>query len=553
MQATLGNLSNVLRSLGPLRLALLGGTGLATLGLLAFLAFRVSEPPMGLLYGELDTRDAAQVVAALDRARVPYRIGRSGAEILAPDDQIPRLRLMLARDGLPSGGSVGYEVFDRQGGLTTTPFQQDINRLRALEGEIARTIRGLAGVAAARVHLVLPRREPFSRERGEAQASIVLQMRGVQRLDREGVQAVVQLVAAAVPGLKPQNVAIVDSRGELLARGGRALEGGLDSSLPQEEARRAQEARIARGVEEMLERALGPGHVRAEATLELNYERHQVTEERYDPDNQVPRSQQSVTESSRNGEPSSVTVANQLPGAPPAQPSGPQSQEQRQEETTNFEIGRTTKTTVREQPMVRRISVAVLVDGVREPPEAPGEAARYRERSPEELARITALVRGAIGFDEARGDRVEVVSLRFGDAAGERVAEAGAPGWLDLAMTPSMVTRLAESALLALVALAAVLVIGRPMVKRLAVEVLPKAAAAPALAGAPAAAAGVGVQAAGAALAAPGAEDSMVSMNMVEGQIRASSLQKVTELADRHPDETLAVIRRWLAPEDAQP
>ena len=214
-----------LKALGPKRLLALGGVAVALLGLLAALVLRAGDPPMAPLFGDLEPRDAAAVVAALERQRIPYRLAAGGTQILAPPDQAPRLRLLLAREGLPAGGGVGWEIFDRGESLTTTPFQQDVNRLRALEGELARTIRGLSGVRAARVHLVLPRREAFSRERGEAQASVVLTMQGVQRLDPDGVQAVLHLVATAVPGLRPQNVSIVDSRGALLARGGQALAG----------------------------------------------------------------------------------------------------------------------------------------------------------------------------------------------------------------------------------------------------------------------------------------------------------------------------------------
>lgn len=550
----LGHVVSQLRALGPLRLTALLGAALATLAALGAFAFRVTEPPMALLYGELDTRDAAGVVAALERARVPHRIGRSGSEIYAPEDQIPRLRLTLAREGLPTGGSIGYEVFDRQNGLTATPFQQDINRLRALEGEIARTLRGLAGVSSARVHLVLPRREAFSRERAEAQASVVLQMRGSQRLDRAGVQSVLHLVAAAVPGLRAQNIAVVDGRGELLARGGRpvaadAAGDGTGSGLPpHEEMRRTQETRMARGLEEMLERALGAGRVRVEATLDLDHARQQTTEERFDPDNQVPRSQQSVTENNRNGEQPSVSVANQLPGAPPAAAGnpGPQSQELRQEEMTNFEIGRTTRTTVREQPLVRRLSVAVLVDAVREPAATPGGAPAWRERTPEELARIGALVRGAIGFDEARGDRVEVVSFRFADSGAEVVADPAAAGGLAELLPPAMLARLVESGMFALLAVAAIFFVVRPMMKR--VTAIPITVA-PAIAqpGGAVAAALAGTAPDGAGLLA---DEKMVSIAMVEGQMRASSLTQVGELADRHPDETLAIVRRWLAPQE---
>jgi flagellar M-ring protein FliF len=349
-----------LKALGTKRLLALGAVGLALLGLLAALALRAGDPPMAPLFGELEPRDAAAVVASLERQRIPYRIAGGGTQVLAPADQAPRLRLLLAREGLPAGGGVGWEIFDRGESLTTTPFQQDVNRLRALEGELARTIRGLSGVRGARVHLALPRREAFSRERGEAQASVVLAMHGAQRLDPEGVQAVLHLVATAVPGLKPQAISIVDSRGALLARGGQAL-AGPGVAQNQEEIRRTQELRLGRAVEELLERSLGPGRVRAEATVEMDFDRVETREERFDPDNQVARSQQSTTEQNRGAEPAPTTVAGNLPGN--EAPGAAGTSENRQEETTNYEIGRSTKNTLREHPVVKRLSVAVLVDG----------------------------------------------------------------------------------------------------------------------------------------------------------------------------------------------
>jgi flagellar M-ring protein FliF len=548
MSGVLSNLVTVLRGLGTVRLALLGGVGLATLGLLGYLALRGGEAPMALLYGELDQRDAASVVAALERARVPHRISRNGAEVMVPEDQVARLRLQLAREGIPLGGSVGYEIFDRGNGLTATPFQQDLNRLRALEGEVARSIRTLQGVAAARVHLVLPRREPFSRERGEAQASVVLQMRGAQRLDREGVQAVLHLVAAAVPGLRPQQVSIVDGRGELLARGGQALAGGQGLAMTNEELRRAQELRIARAVEEMLERSLGQGRVRVEATVELDAERVQTVEERFDPDNQVPRSTQSTSETSRSGEQQNVSVANQLPGAPATQQGGPQSQESRQEETTNFEIGRVTRNTTREHPVLRRQSVAVLVDGVMEPADGVRSGLRFRERTPEELARIATLVRGAIGFDERRGDRLEVVSLRFAEPA--MASQEEAAGLVAGLLTPAMLTRLIETGLIAVLGLAALLLVGRPMATRLAASLAPRPAIAGSLGDDAALASAVEASFPGLSAPAEGeTSDDLVDIAMVEGQLRASSLQRVATLVEKHPEETLSLMRRWLTPE----
>jgi flagellar M-ring protein FliF len=537
-----------LRALGPARLGAMAAVALTVLGLLGWFSMRAGQPGMALLYSELDPRDAGAVAASLDRQKVAYQLGSGGSSILVPEEMVPRLRLSLAREGLPAGGNVGWEIFDRGESLTTTPFQQDVNRLRAMEGELSRTIRALAGVRAARVHLVLPRREAFSRQVSEAQASVVLTMQGVQRLDREGVQAVLHLVATAVPGLQARNISIVDSRGELLARGGQALNGPA-AAATQEELRRAEGLRIARSVEEMLERSLGTGRVRAEATVEMDFDRVQTTEERFDPDNQVPRSVQSSQEQSRGAEGGNVSVANQLPGAELT--GGNASQESKSEETTNYEIGKTVRSTLREHPVTRRLSVAVLVDGVWE-----GSPPSFRERNAEELARIATLVRSAIGFDERRGDRVEVVSMRF--AAPEGGDSPADPGLLGLGIGPATFARLTESAIYAAVALIAILLVIRPMTRRLTTVLVPQ----PALAG-PGVEAALGGPVSAGAIAGPGtagvlpgpagmlAEDGdMVSLNNVQGQLRASSVARVNALLDAHPDEGLAVIRRWLAPEE---
>jgi len=535
----MGNFVAQLRALGLWRLGALAGTALLVLALMTWLIIRASQPVMGLLYADLEQRDAGQVIAALDRARVPYRIEGNGSRIMVPDDQVGRVRLSLAREGLPAGGNVGYEIFDRNESLTTTPFQQDMNRVRAMEGELARSVATLAGVRGARVHLVLPRREAFSRERGDAQASVMLTMQGAQRLDREAIQAVLHLVSTAVPGLRPQNVSIVDSRGALLARGGQALSGPA-AAASQEEMRRGQELRLARSVEEMLERSLGPGRVRAEATVDMDFDRVQITEERFDPDNQVARSQQSVQESSRGTEPAPTTVQNNLPGNENAPGS---TQESRQEETTNFEIGRTTRSTTRDQPIIRRISIGVLVDGVWEP-QASGPP-QFRERSAEELARIATLVRSSVGFDERRGDKVEVVAMRFAEPP--LPLDSGERSFFDIAFTSSTVARIIESALFALVALIAILLLGRPAVKRLVT--LAKPAQNNALASAAIGAAALAGAGGGGLPAVTGADqDGMISLAMVQGQMRASSINQLQQLIDSNPEQSLNVIRRWIAP-----
>jgi flagellar M-ring protein FliF len=274
----------------------------------------------------------------------------------------------------------------------------------------------------------------------------------------------------------------------------------------------------------------------------MDFDRVQITEERFDPDNQVARSQQSVQENSRGSEPAPTTVQNNLPGNE-STPGG--TQESRQEETTNFEIGRTTRSTTRDQPIVRRISIGVLVDGVWEP-QANG-APQYRERSPEELARIATLVRSSVGFDERRGDKVEVVAMRFAEPP--LPVDTGERGFFDIAFTSSSVARIVESALFALVALIAILLLGRPAVRRLVT--LAKPTPGGALAGAAGAGALTGAGGSGlpAVTGAGGADqDGMVTLAMVQGQMRASSITELQQLAESNPDQTLNVIRRWIAP-----
>ena len=326
------------------------------------------------------------MVDQLARRHIPYRIAGNGSQILVPADQVAEARLVLAKEGLPSGGSIGYEIFDRGDGFAATEFQQNINETRALEGELARTIRAIRGVRAVRVHLVLPRREPFARERQDAQASVMLTMAGAARLDREGIQAIINLVAAAVPGLRPQNIAIVDQPRRPAGARWRAGRPAA-TALSTEEMRRATDCSLSRAVEEMLERSLGAGHVRAEAAVRMSFDRMNQTEERYDPDGQVTRSTQTVTSKSKSSEPNgTVSVQNNLPNADAGKEAAG-TQEARQEETTNYEISKTVRTLIREQPQIDRISLAVMVDGT-DSVGADGKPA-WQPRSAEELDRIT--------------------------------------------------------------------------------------------------------------------------------------------------------------------
>jgi flagellar M-ring protein FliF len=314
--------------------------------------------------------------------------------------------------------------------------------------------------------------------------------------------------------------------------------------------RRGVEIRLARAVEEMLERSLGPGRVRAEATVDMDYDKIQETQERFDPEGQVARSTQSVTDNTKSTEAgASVSVQNNLPNAD-AGKEGAGSQEQRQEETTNFEIGRTVRTLVREQPQIRRLSVAVLVDGADEK-DAAG-VAKWRARTPAELEQIARIVRSAVGYDSKRGDTVEVVNMPFANEADASAGEK--PGLLGIAFDKADVMRLGQNAVFGAVALLALLVFVRPMVNRLA-TITPAGAAAMALPGGgvvPRTAGGgapVAQPSAVPRLPAPvhdGDDAGMVEVANVEGQLRASSIRRLSNLVDSHPDESLTIVRAWM-------
>ncbi len=548
-----------LLGLGPMRLAAMAVVAIGTLGLL------VSVIVMGnggnsrftLLYADLDPRDAGQVVDQLDRAHVPHEVEGDGSRVLVPADQVAQARLLLAKQGLPTGGSIGYEIFDRGDGMTASEFQQQINQTRAMEGELVRSILMISGVRAARVHLVLPHREPFAREEQEAQASVLLTMAGAARLDAQGIQAILNLVAAAVPGLRPQNIAIVDSRGTLLARAGQ-IQGVDATAAAGDEIRRNTEHRLSAAVEEMLERSLGPGHVQAQAAVEMDYQTTREVQESYNPDGQVVRSTQTVTDSSKSTEaPPPVTVQNNLPNANASNP-GSGTSEDRQEETTNYEIGKVVRTVVSDTPQIRRISIAVMVDGI-ETRGADGKPV-WQDRPQAELDRIAAVVRSAIGYDEKRGDHVEVVSMNF--APTEADLPAAGPSLLGVTLTREDLTHLGETLVFGLIGVLTLLLVLRPMITRLTVSeagmmlVSPDGTARmvasdggfiplPALTSndmARVAASG------GSALMAPGGgeDESMVAMGNVEGQMRASAVRRITDLVEKHPEETVAIVRRWM-------
>lgn len=531
-----------IQALGAGRILALGAVTIALAAFFTLVVARSLEQPYTLLFGGLAPEEARRIIERLEAGAVPYRLSPAGDALLVPADRALRLRMDLAEQGLPAGGSVGYEVFDRAGPLATSDFLANVNLRRALEGELARTIAAIRSVRRARVHLVLPRRELFERDRHAASASVVLSLASPGSLERRQVQGIRNLVAAAVPGLDVSRITIVDDRGELLARGGEGSPG--ESGVADlDEQRVALEQRLRAKILQLLERSVGAGRVEAEVTVDLELDEVTTTAEQYDPNGQVARSTQTVEETGdrRDGDAGTVTVTNNLPTERNAQPGGPAAAERtsRTEETTNYEISRTVRSQTRRPGQIRRLSIAVQVDGVTSI--GPDGTRRQEPRSSEELAQLAALVRSAAGVDEERGDVVEVVSRPFVQPELELPTESN-----PLAFSREELTRAAELAGLALLA-ALVLLFGvRPLVRSL--RPVP-AAEAPALAGdQPLPVTGsVG----GASEAGPLPSPAPVQLPAGSADAAAAPearplLEHLSGLVTDRPEDVVRVIRTWL-------
>jgi flagellar M-ring protein FliF len=543
--------------LGATRLVAIVGVGAAMVAFFVFLTTRIATPAMSLLYADLDLKDSAQIVQKLDAMTVPYQLRGDGGQILVPADQVARLRMAMAEQGLPRGGSVGYELFDKSDSFGSSTAAQGINQVRALEGELERTISGLGPVQAARVHLVLPRRDLFARDSQEASASIVVKLRGAEHLSKGQVAAIQQVVASAVATLKPSRVSVVDGAGMLLARGD-GQDANAASGAGAEGFQADYETRVARNVEDMLERSLGPGKARVDVRADIDFDRITTSSESFDPDGQVVRSTQTVTQNddSTNGNDQPVTVTNNLPnGQAAATANGGRTKAARNEETINYEISKTTRSQVREAGDVKRLSVAVLVDGTYAT--KPDGTKEYAPRTPEELKQLTTLVRSAIGYTEKRGDTVEVVNLKF--ATPEEPAPVAAPSGF-LGFEKADLFRMGETLTLAVVALLVILLVVRPLIFKLleggGTAVGLEAAgllADPGLAARPQLPPPAGMQGAmvpqGANLPVPmprAPVEQMIDIGQVEGRVAASSIKKIGEIVDKHPEEAVAIVRSWM-------
>ncbi|WP_315925458.1 flagellar basal-body MS-ring/collar protein FliF [Mesorhizobium sp. SP-1A] len=535
-----------LQGFGPKKLALLGGIAALVIAVIGIGSFYLNRPAYETLYVGLERSDVNQIGMVLGEAGMNFDVGSDGTSVLVPAGTTAKARMLLAEKGLPTSTNAGYELFDNVGSLGLTSFMQQITRVRALEGEIARTIQSLAGIKAARVHIVMSERANFRREEQQPSASVVIRYAGID--GEKTAMSIRHLVAAAVPGLSAEKVTVLDSGGNLLAAGDDPSNTSAARALGVEQT---VEAQIGDNIRRALSAYLGPDNFRASVKADVNTDTRQTEETIFDPESRVERSVQSVRTNENNSQKQASTPASveqNLPEAQSTATEGPQSSSQndRKEEITNYEINSKRIATVSNGYSVTRMSVAVVVNRQRL------AAILGQDAKPEQIAQrvadIRKMVASATGFDEKRGDVIEVSSVEFIDGLNGEAAPS--PGILDAVgqYTGSLINAAAFIVVVFLVAFFGL----RPMAAALTAQPAPaiagpsfdevqrslptpessdvaEAAATPALA----------------ASAGPAPLDDL------RRKLRPAPQERLARMVDLNEERTAQILRKWTAPEVA--
>ena len=554
MGSVVDGILQLFNRLGLQRVAAMAVVAVLMLGFFAFLIMRASTPQMAPLYTGLSFEDSSAIVGELQKQNVPNEIRGDGDTILVPRDQITSIRMQLAENGLPTKGQVGYEIFDQQNTLGATSFVQNLNNVRALEGELARTISSLARIKSTRVHLVLPERALFSRDKKDPTASIVVSVRG--QLSAEEIRAIQHRVASAVEALTPTRDTIAADTGNLLAAGAGDANDSSVIAGEADERKTGVENRLRTSIEALLANIVGEGRARVEVSADLDLTHVTKTAQTFDPNGQVVRSTQteSVANNSTDGNNSGqVSASTQLPGATTtASTNGGASQQgSTDKETTNYEISSVSQTEMTDPGAIKRLSVAVLVDGTYAT-DAQGNSV-YTPRDQAVLDQIKSLVQSAVGFDNKRGDQITVANLQFAQGPTPTAAGTSGPGLFDF--TRDDLINGAEMLVTLIIALALVFFVMRPLLKRvLSPETQPLALPISAeIAPTAMVAAPTG--------SAPQSQDLMpddggAPSPMVPGWIKdarqqgaaqAQTLKTVGTLVEENPKQAALIVRDWLS------
>ncbi len=513
----------VFAAMPPARKVLLASVVAAAIASFVVLLLWTNKTEYDVLFGGLTQEDAGAIVEQLDKKKIPYRLTQNGSVVEVPQEVVQETRLFLATQGLPAGGSIGMEMFNETR-LGETDFLQHLNYQRALQGELERTIMKFPAVLQARIHLNIPKETLFIEEERPPTASVVLSLKRGRELSTAQIKGIVHLVASSVEGLDDKNISVVDTSGGLLYSKDDGAETGMMTAT-QLEQRRAMEKRLGDRITSMLERIVGPQKALSRVTAELTFNRISTSEEVYDPDRTAIRSEQRLSEKNlgpakgAEGIPQSSFELGT--GNEQQDEAGPRGEVyERNEETTNYEITKINRQIITPAGDVKRLSVAVLVDGIYEEVVKDGETSQtYIPRPQTELDKLSELVKSAVGYDETRGDAVVVQSVPF------YLEKRPTPGWW--AMPMDYVSQYGRTALNILLIVLFFLFIVRPILAWLRREVAPEAPATE-----PAA-----------LLEGEGEAAEMLPGKMEKGQL---TRDQVLQLAQQDPERTVNLIRAWI-------
>lgn len=540
------------RAFGAGRLTAIFGLAAGVAAALVYFSGAVGGGSQSLLYSGLDPADAAATAQVLDQNNIQYEIADGGTAIYVNADQVDEARVRVANGGPLNGASVGYEIFDRTDSLGQTSFVQNINAKRALEGELARTIQSLAIITSARIHLNIPERQIFDRDRQDPTAAVTLSARG--RLSSEQIRVIRNIVASGA-GLEPANISIADDRGRMLAS---ASDGDTATSLAMDERRAGIENQLRQNILRIVEDVVGVGAASVQVSAELNRESVTLSTEEYDPEGQVLLSRQRGEESTADFDSSSrVSASENLPGADDGTNTASQpSTRETSNETVNYAISSTTRTQVIEAGAIERLSVAVAVDGILTTNE--DGTTTWTERPAEQIQQIEALVRSAMGYVNVEGGRQDLLTVsQLEFARADPLLGSEAAGGFSVNKNDLM--RAAEILVLFITALLVIFLVARPLVKGASgMAAVPHGLA---LAGASAGGGAAALDSAPAPTALPtsggsdmGGSDALpaptisdgIDIQKIDGQVKASSVKKVASIVEQHPEESVSILRTWL-------
>ncbi|TPJ53322.1 MULTISPECIES: flagellar basal-body MS-ring/collar protein FliF [unclassified Mesorhizobium] len=537
-----------LRGFGVKRLAMLAGIAALVMSVIGVASVYLNRPAYDTLYVGLDRADVNQIGLVLGEAGIGFDVGSDGTSVLVPAGTTAQARMLLAEKGLPTSANAGYELFDNVGSLGLTSFMQQITRVRALEGEISRTIQSIAGVKAARVHIVMSERANFRRDEQQPSASVVIRYAGIDA--EKSAMSIRHLVAAAVPGLSADKVTVLDSNGNLLAAGDDPSNTSAARTLGVEQT---VEAQIGDNIRRALTPYLGPDNFRASVKADVNTDTRQTEETIFDPESRVERSVQSVRANENNNQKQASTPASveqNLPETQTTATEGPQSSSQndRREEITNYEINSKKIATVSNGYSVTKMSIAVVVNQDRL------KAILGKDATPEQIAKrvadIQKMVTSATGFDDKRGDVIDVSAVEFIDGLdGEAVPQAG---MLD-SVGQHAGTLINAGAFIVVVFLVAFFGL-RPMAAALTAKATPSIAgpnfdevqrSLPTPEGTASAEAGSAVG------ALPGVRAGSTPLDDLRQKIRPAPQERLARMVDLNEERTAQILRKWAAQEVA--